>query len=95
MKEVTIKVNGMVCGGCENRVQNALKTIDGIKNVVADHNTGTVTVTADSSVDEKTMKEKLANEIMDAINGMGGAFKKKEDTHRMAEANKAFAHYRW
>ena len=44
---------------------------------------------------EKTMKERLANEIMDAINGMGGAFKKKEDTHRMAEANKAFAHYRW
>ncbi len=44
---------------------------------------------------EKTMREKLANEIMDAINGMGGAFKKKEDTHRMAEANKAFAHYRW
>ena len=44
---------------------------------------------------EKTMKERLANEIMDAINSMGGAFKKKEDTHRMAEANKAFAHYRW
>ncbi len=44
---------------------------------------------------EKTMQEKLANEIIDAINGMGGAFKKKEDTHRMAEANKAFAHYRW
>ena len=44
---------------------------------------------------EKTMKEKLAGEIMDAINSMGGAFKKKEDTHRMAEANKAFAHYRW
>ena len=44
---------------------------------------------------EKTMKEKLANEIMDAINGMGGAFKKKEDTHKMAEANRAFAHYRW
>ena len=44
---------------------------------------------------EKTMKEKLANEIIDAINGMGGAFKKKEDTHKMAEANKAFAHYRW
>ena len=44
---------------------------------------------------EKTMKEKLANEIIDAINGMGGAFKKKEDTHRMAEANKAFAHYQW
>ena len=44
---------------------------------------------------EKTMKEKLANEIIDAVNSMGGAFKKKEDTHRMAEANKAFAHYRW
>ena len=44
---------------------------------------------------EKTMQERLANEIMDAINGMGGAFKKKEDTHKMAEANKAFAHYRW
>ena len=44
---------------------------------------------------EKTMKEKLANEIVDAINSMGGAFKKKEDTHKMAEANKAFAHYRW
>ena len=44
---------------------------------------------------EKTMKERLANEIMDAINGNGGAVKKKEDTHKMAEANKAFAHYRW
>ena len=44
---------------------------------------------------EKTMAERLANEIMDAKNGMGGAFKKKEDTHKMAEANKAFAHYRF
>ena len=44
---------------------------------------------------EHGMDEKLANEIMDAINQQGGAFKKKEDTHRMAEANKAFAHYRW
>ena len=44
---------------------------------------------------EKTMQDRLANEIMDAINSMGGAFKKKEDTHKMAEANKAFAHYRW
>ncbi len=44
---------------------------------------------------EKTMKEKLANEIIDAINGTGGAYKKREDTHRMADANKAFAHYRW
>ncbi|MDI3257800.1 MAG: 30S ribosomal protein S7 [Kyrpidia sp.] len=44
---------------------------------------------------EKTMQERLANEILDAANGTGGAVKKKEDTHRMAEANKAFAHYRW
>jgi len=43
----------------------------------------------------KSMREKLAAEIMDAANGTGGAVKKKEDTHRMAEANKAFAHYRW
>ena len=42
---------------------------------------------------ERTMAEKLAAEIMDAKNSMGGAFKKKEETHRMAEANKAFAHY--
>ena len=44
---------------------------------------------------EKTMKERLAGEILDAVNGAGGAFKKREDTHKMAEANKAFAHYRW
>lgn len=44
---------------------------------------------------EKTMKERLAGEIMDAFNSAGGAFKKKEDTHRMAEANKAYAHYRY
>ncbi|GMA50466.1 30S ribosomal protein S7 [Alicyclobacillus contaminans] len=44
---------------------------------------------------EKTMVQKLANELLDAANNTGGAVKKKEDTHRMAEANKAFAHYRW
>ena len=44
---------------------------------------------------ERTMAERLAGEIMDAKNSMGGAFKKKEETHRMAEANKAFAHYRY
>jgi small subunit ribosomal protein S7 len=44
---------------------------------------------------EKTMREKLAAEILDASNNRGRAIKKKEDTHRMAEANKAFAHYRW
>ena len=44
---------------------------------------------------ERTMAERLAAEIMDAKNSMGGAFKKREETHRMAEANKAFAHYRY
>ena len=44
---------------------------------------------------EKTMKVRLAAEIMDAINGTGSAVKKREDTHKMAEANRAFAHYRW
>ncbi len=44
---------------------------------------------------EATMKERLANEILDATNGMGGAVKKREEMHRTAEANKAFAHYRW
>ena len=44
---------------------------------------------------ERTMAERLAGEILDAKNSMGGAFKKKEETHRMAEANKAFAHYKY
>jgi len=44
---------------------------------------------------ERTMREKLAGEILDAANGKGNAVKKREDTHRMADANKAFAHYRW
>ncbi len=47
------------------------------------------------SRNERTMKERLAGEILDAINGTGGAAKKKDDTHKMAEANKAFAHFRW
>ncbi|MCW2798814.1 MAG: ribosomal protein [Aeromicrobium sp.] len=44
---------------------------------------------------EKTMAERLMNEVLDASNGLGGAVKKREDTHKMADANKAFAHYRW
>lgn len=44
---------------------------------------------------EKTMKERLAGEIMDAVNGVGGAVKKREDMHKNAQANQAFAHYRW
>ncbi len=44
---------------------------------------------------ESTMRERLSGEIMDALNNSGGAYKKREDTHKMAEANKAFAHFRW
>jgi len=44
---------------------------------------------------ERTMRERLAGELLEAMNGAGGACKKRDDTHRMAEANKAFAHYRW
>ena len=44
---------------------------------------------------EKTMRERLAGELLDSVNGRGGAVKKREDTHRMADANKAFSHYRW
>ncbi|MVB13019.1 30S ribosomal protein S7 [Caprobacter fermentans] len=44
---------------------------------------------------EKTMRERLAGEILDALNGAGGAAKKRDETHKMAEANRAFAHYRW
>ena len=52
-------------------------------------------VTYSRQRNEKTMEEKLAKEIMDAANGMGASVKKREDTHKMAEANKAFAHYRF
>lgn len=61
MKETVIKVEGMVCNGCENRVQNALKNIEGVENVVADHNTGIVTVTSKNEVEESVMKEKIEN----------------------------------
>ena len=59
MKETIIKVEGMVCNGCENRVQNALKNINGVENVVADHTTGIVTITSKNEVAESTMKEKI------------------------------------
>jgi small subunit ribosomal protein S7 len=44
---------------------------------------------------EKTMTDRLMNEILDASNGLGASVKRREDTHKMAESNKAFAHYRW
>jgi small subunit ribosomal protein S7 len=52
-------------------------------------------VTYSRTRSDKRMSDRLANEILDAINNTGGAVKKKDDTHRMAEANKAFAHYKW
>lgn len=59
MKETIIKVDGMVCNGCENRVKNALKTITGVEDVIADHNTGIVTVTSNDEVSENVLKEKI------------------------------------
>lgn len=59
MKETIINVNGMVCEGCENRVQNAIKAIKGVKKVMANHKNGTVTVTAKENVLEEQMKEKI------------------------------------
>ncbi len=59
MKEIVIKVEGMVCNGCENRVQNALKNINGVEEVVANHNDGTVKVTSTNEVSENDIKEKI------------------------------------
>ena len=59
MKETVIKVEGMACGGCENRIQNALKNIEGVESVVADHTTGLVKVMSKSEVSENVMKEKI------------------------------------
>lgn len=59
MKKTIIKVEGMVCGGCENRVQNALKTIEGVENVVANHINGIVTVVSKEKVKESAIKEKI------------------------------------
>ena len=57
MKETKIKVEGMVCNGCENRVQNALKSIKGVESVVANYTNGIVTVTSNDEVEKDTLKE--------------------------------------
>lgn len=59
MKEIIIKVKGMMCNGCENRVQSALKTVEGVKEVVANHTTGIVRVTSNDEVSEISIKEKI------------------------------------
>lgn len=58
MKETIIKVQGMACEGCENRIQNALKNMEGIENVVANHKEGTVTITANETL-INSIKEKI------------------------------------
>ena len=69
MKETILNVKGMVCNGCENRVKNALKNIQGIKDVVADHTTGTVKVTANSEVSESAMKERIEDIGFEVVEG--------------------------
>ena len=59
MKETNLIVNGMMCGGCENRVKNAIKNIEGVENVTADYNTGKVIVISNNEVSEEIIKEKL------------------------------------
>lgn len=59
MKEIILKVEGMVCKGCENRVQNALQNIDGVASVTANHTTNTVTIMADTTVSETKLKETI------------------------------------
>ena len=59
MKEILIKVEGMACSGCENRIQNALKTVDGVISVVANYGEGTVKVILNSEIEENILKEKI------------------------------------
>lgn len=59
MKEVILKVNGMMCGGCENRVKNAVGSIEGVESVIADHTTGKVVVTVSNDVSKELIKETL------------------------------------
>ena len=59
MKETILIVNGMMCGGCENRVKNAIKNIEGVENVTADHNTGKVIVISNNEVSEEIITETL------------------------------------
>lgn len=59
MNEIIFNVEGMMCNGCENRVQNALQTIEGVEKVVANHVDGTVTVTLNNDIDKSVIKDKL------------------------------------
>lgn len=59
MKEMIINVQGMMCNGCENRVINVLKNIEGVENVLADHTSGKVTITSNKEVSKEVIKEKI------------------------------------
>ena len=59
MKEIKLKINGMMCGGCENRVKNALSEIDGAESVEADHNTGIVVINSKKDLDIAKIKEQI------------------------------------
>lgn len=59
MNTIQIKVNGMMCGGCENRVKNSLKTIEGINEVEADHTTGLVTIESSKDISLEVIKERI------------------------------------
>lgn len=61
MKELRIKINGMVCGGCENRVKTALSEIDGIESVDADHNTGMITIKSENDLNVAQIKERITD----------------------------------
>ena len=61
MKETIIKVNGMMCEGCENRIKNAVGRIEGVEDVVADHNEGTVKVTTNDEVDINKVEETISD----------------------------------
>lgn len=61
MKEITLKVNGMACEGCENRIKNALYTIENVEGVTADHKTGIVTVTSKEEIKISEVEEKISD----------------------------------
>ena len=67
MKEIVLKVNGMMCEGCENRVKNSLKTIDGVEEVIAEHNTGKVIVKANNEVSKELIIQTIEDIGYDVI----------------------------
>lgn len=69
MKEIKIKVKGMVCEGCENRVKNALSTIDGIEKVEANHKTGDVIVFSNKEIEKEVIEEKIDDLGFEVIRG--------------------------